>query len=971
MDASEAVSLAAVQTPSASSVALPSLSETWEVQARHDGCFTGGKVVWSDSQQTICCLCSEELHLVDGNRKLPTRRVSQDGDGILTFAIDPSGLNACTSHRSGLLRHFKVSPGASAELVRSWRAHDQVVSDVCFDATGALVASGSVDRTVKIFDFSGYFCTHNFKGHVALVSIVRFHPAKLQVVSVADAEVRLWDLNSSTCVGIMRDHQTSISSICFAKAGSSHQLVTGARDQVVNLWRLEDKCSLVRSVPVFESVEGVAVVPTRGLKRAAASPGGSALARWLQKENGDNLPAYLVATVGDKCQLRFWNPVDGRCVATVASPHAAKGLLRQVHCLDNVSGRRLMTIGEDLNLVFWSLPELEIDGHIMGQNEEIVHVQFIPKLATVPTDAAAGDGDDAAGAMLSSAPSPDRFVCIANDEHPRVVDCHGFGASLLRGHTDVVISCDVSADGRWIATGGKDQQVRVWSADAEDRGRCVGVLSGHAGAVSALSFAKKLPKGGPHSKQAEAASKRPLLLVSGSHDKTMRIWEMPSPSKLDDNIAQGLAAVTLEKAKTAAIAHGKEVNDVVVSPNDKLIASAGQDKLVRIWQCPTGELLGECKGHRRGVWCVAFSPTDQVLASASGDQTIMLWNLKDYSPIKAFQGHNSAVLRVCFLAGGMQLMSSGVDGLLKLWQIRTADCASTFEEHVGKVWCIDVVGNMMVSGGSDSKLCVWRDVTAEKVKQRDDAKAEEAIKDSRVALLVREGKIDAALSLALDLKRPGLLRQILVDHATDVVAKSLSQPLADSEDGDEAAGAAVDLRQWVNSLESEQLSRLLDILEQWNSNRKMASLSQMLIGLILQTVPASKLTGVEGMNATCANFQSYSARHMARVDSLLQKTFLFDLVLQSAGGLAVQAARGRAGGAGTAGIDNGAEQALKRTMDVLLGDGEEADIHAGVAEPEQGDESEDEVEHKAVAGESAIGDSSKSNKKNKRRKLRT
>merc|ERR1711920_891642 len=96
----------------------------------------------------------------------------------------------------------------------------------------------------------------------------------------------------------------------------------------------------------------------------------------------------------------------------------------------------------------------------------------------------------------------------------------------------------------------------------------------------------------------------------------MKLWELPSPEKLAEVARQGKQAkpVFVEKAKVAVVAHGKEVNDVTVSPNSKLIASAGHDKLVRIWQFPSLDLLGECKGHRRGVWCVAFSPHDQVIA---------------------------------------------------------------------------------------------------------------------------------------------------------------------------------------------------------------------------------------------------------------------------------------------------------------------------------------------------------------------
>eukprot|EP00931_Biecheleriopsis_adriatica_P101535 TRINITY_DN76652_c0_g1_i1.p1 TRINITY_DN76652_c0_g1~~TRINITY_DN76652_c0_g1_i1.p1 ORF type:complete len:989 (-),score=254.89 TRINITY_DN76652_c0_g1_i1:89-3055(-) len=964
--------MAAEATPAEAGTAPTGLSEAWSVDARHVGCYTGGKVAWCESSSLLGCLCSEELHLVDGESKAPTRHVAQEGDGVLTFALDPSGLNACTSHRSGLLRHFSL--GEKPSLVRSWRGHDLVVADLSFDVSGALVATGSVDRTAKVWDFTGYFCTHNFKGHPGIVALVRFHPSRLQLATVSDAEARLWDLDTSQCVGVMKDHLATISSMCFGRVKPGvFELVTGGRDQVVNVWRLEEKCSLVRSLPVFEDIEGVAAVPTKGLRQMCQDGYGKcAFGSWLRKDAKP--PPYVIFTVGNKGLVRAWNPTDGKSVASQESPHAAKGEMRQIHCLDAASGTKLMTVGEDLNLMIWKLPDFEVCSHIMGHNEEIVHVQLIPQL-TWPEASETGEG-----AASTTAPqvSADRFVCIANDEHPRVVSCQGFSASLLRGHTDIVISCDVSPDGKWIATGGKDQSVRVWNA-ADCRIACV--LAGHAGAVSALSFGKRRPRSVRAATQQETL---PLVLVSASQDKTMKIWELPSATKLSQTSQK---AAEVQKSKQTVIAHTKEVNDVLVSPNNKLIASAGQDKLVRIWSFPEGDLLGECKGHRRGVWSVAFSPIDQVIASAAGDATVRLWNLKDYKAIRAFQGHSSAVLRVCFLANGMQLMSSSVDGLLKLWHIRTAECAGTFEEHSSKVWCIDIVGKRMVSGGADSKLCVWHDSTLELEKQRQDERADVAMKDSRISMLVREGKVETALTLALDLNRPGQMKQILVDHTMDVVGRSMftksssstaevasAEPQAESkgslrgkrgskkrarraaavcseaskfeEDGLENS---IDLRRWVLSLSSEQMDKLVDLLEQWNSNRRMAPLAQMLFGIVLLSVPPKKLSVVEGINSTCGNVLSYASRHMARVESLLQKTFLFDLVLQSSGlGLAIEDGQEKTSEGDHE--DTGAEVALKRTMDVLLGaaDGAEDEVDDVVeAAAEDGEEDngseEDEV----------------------------
>lgn len=940
----------------ASAPTAPVLSEAWAVDARHVGCYTGGKIGWCEKAHLLGCLCDEELHLVDGLSKAPTRQVAQEGDGVLTFALDPSGCNACTSHRSGLLRHFTL--GEKPLLVRSWRGHEQVVADVSFDATGSLVATGSVDRTAKVWDFTGYFCTHNFKGHPGIVSLARFHPSKLRLVTISETEARVWDLETSQCMGVLKDHLATISSLCFGWVkDKTFELVTGSRDQVVNVWHIEDKCKLVRSIPVFENVEGVAAVPTKGLRQLCTETQvHGALGDWLQRDG--KLAPYAIFTVGNKGLVRAWNPADGKCVASQDSPHAAKGELRQVHCLDTASGTKLMTVGEDMNLMVWRLPDFEVSSHIMGHNEEILHVQLIPQI-TWPEESV-GDSAGTSGPRVKV--SAERFVCIANDEHPRLVNCEGFGASLLRGHTDIVISCDVSPDGKWIATGGKDQSIRIWSAETS---RMVCLLGGHAGAVSALSFAKRRPRNASIAAQQQQL---PLHLVSAGQDKVMKIWELPSAAKL----TEGKAAASVKKSKVTVIAHQKEVNDVLVSPNNKLVASAGQDKLVRIWRFPEGDLLGEMAGHRRGVWSVAFSPIDQVLASASGDATVRLWNLKDFKAIRVFQGHSSAVLRVSFLANGMQLMSSSVDGLLKLWHIRTAECAGSFEEHTGKVWCIDIVGNQMVSGGADSKLCIWHDATQELEKKRLDDKAEIAMKDSRIGLLVREGKVEEALTLALDLNRPGQMRQILLDHTMDAVGRVLFRnvlPAATAAALGGSAGATkrgakkrarraaeaearvgehtkedqeVDLRRWVLSLSPERLEKLVELMDQWNSNRKMAPLAQMILGIILMSVPQEKLTSIEGMNTTCSSVLSYSSRHLARVDSLLQKTFLFDLVLQSSGlGLAIQDQTD------TQPEKAGAEVALKRTMDVLLGAADDA---------EDGDE-DVVVEDEDAAGEGSKEDS--------------
>jgi tRNA A-37 threonylcarbamoyl transferase component Bud32 len=201
----------------------------------------------------------------------------------------------------------------------------------------------------------------------------------------------------------------------------------------------------------------------------------------------------------------------------------------------------------------------------------------------------------------------------------------------LTGHNDAVRCVAVSGDGKRAVSGGDDRTVRVWELE---RGREIHRFTRHRAGVTgvALSSDGKLILSGARDQTLrlwEAGTGRelhsftvprgPVLCValtrdgqyacSGHFDTTLRLWDVRSGSEV-----------------RRFAGHKQMVSSVTCCPDGRLV-SASHDQTVRFWDTASGAELASCQGHTGPVAAVAVSSDGALLASAGCDQTVRLWQV--------------------------------------------------------------------------------------------------------------------------------------------------------------------------------------------------------------------------------------------------------------------------------------------------------------------------------------------------------
>lgn len=493
-------------------------------------------------------------------------------DRIWSIAFSPDGQILASGSNDCTLRLWDVTTG---DCIHTFTGHTDGVTTLAYHPDGNLIASGSADQTLRLWHPStGLLIT--LTGHTLPITCITFSQDGQYLASSDAQTIRLWQVDTRDCLHVIenltsiwsvafsidgqilgagdRQHlkfwQVSTGALIQSQTGYDSQIWSvsfspngqqflACDKQKLGVWQFaaqpNDK-SLVHRIATLEGY-------TNAVWSVAFSPDGQTLASGstdhvIRLWNVDHQhcrqrhpqpsarritfspDGQILASGSEDGSVQLWEPTTGRQF-TMTTRHEGKvwtvafssdgqtlasgGADHQIRLWDGVNHHSLRTFtGHDS----WVL-SVAFSGHtlISGSADQTI------KLWDIRTGDCHHTLTGHMGAVWSVSAHADTLASASEDQTIRLWDLStGEECQTLKGHDSLVLTVQISPDGRYIASGSADNTVRLWDIQTE---KCLKVLTGHTHSIWSVAFS---PDG--------------QRLISGGQDGTLCLWAVESGQQL-------------------------------------------------------------------------------------------------------------------------------------------------------------------------------------------------------------------------------------------------------------------------------------------------------------------------------------------------------------------------------------------------------------------------------------------------------
>jgi WD40 repeat protein/serine/threonine protein kinase len=628
--------------------------------------------------------------------------------------------------------------------LRTFKGHQEKVNCVAFSPDGLCVASGSDDRTVRVWDMrTGKEALAPLKHNSAVRSVAYSSDKKYLTSGAADGTVSVWDAASGRLIRKLKGHATPVTALVFSPDGRLLASASVPRPRAKRPGR----------VKVWDVKTGQEVRSLAGHTGVTFSPDGkwiAAVGSPTKNEPQGTAMVWDVATgkeptiLNGVLTIKWW---DKRPIGWVAFTPDGMTLIGSNRCL---------AIRSDGVLALADWNRIVMKSSYPGDGEE--------------GDREEEDGVPDSGSEIDA--DSDEGV-DARPRYPR-----------YQGHFRNVTGLVFSPDGRFLATASEDKTVKVWDATVDPEATVLGQPGMHpvirpndSGGLASGGGGDKPPKAidvipnkAPqtlrgrlgciecHRRGDKPRTRYGTVFLGGDKPRTrygtvflggdkplVRFARSDVGERSDIAVApytiQGIAfsptgqhlaggledgSIRVWNLRTRAEVctlrgSGREIRSVAYS-RDRLLAAGADDGTVILWKVDTKRGVGQkvftLRGHRTPVTGLAFSSDGTLLASAGEVHAvtgkvggIQVWNVKHGKVLRAFpKGHTCVAFSPSqkWVAGAVKDQA----GETQIWDVDTGKEVATFqgqEGHAGPVTCVAFSpdGKHLASASRDQTVILW------------------------------------------------------------------------------------------------------------------------------------------------------------------------------------------------------------------------------------------------------------------------
>jgi WD40 repeat protein len=228
----------------------------------------------------------------------------------------------------------------------------------------------------------------------------------------------------------------------------------------------------------------------------------------------------------------------------------------------------------------------------------------------------------------------------------------------------------VTPNGRYVISGSDDKTLKVWDLESYKE---IAILPGHEDVVHTVAITMDGHRA-----------------VSGSDDKTLKVWDLESYKEI----------TTLGR-------HEGAINALAVTPDGRRVISGSNDKTLKIWNLESYKEIITIDGHEGSVNALAVTPDGRRVISGSAGM-LKVWNLESFKEITTLSRHEGVINALAVTPDGRYAIS-GSDRTLKVWDLKSYKEMTTLSGHEGLVNALAVTrdGRLTISGSDDKTLRVW------------------------------------------------------------------------------------------------------------------------------------------------------------------------------------------------------------------------------------------------------------------------